>query len=142
MEILMNEERDKFLIEAMGLCWHNIVDNPSGQTMGICIKCKGLFHALHTSDWFPKAFNPDFSTWLGFGKLWEWTSKQEWWGDFWNWIYDKECDYYSHSTDGKEISQDYFWGKIFTGEFGKDKSLICPNRFANAIYEWWKEKHG
>ena len=26
---------------------------------------------------------PDFSTWEGFGKLWEWAIEQEWWYEFW-----------------------------------------------------------
>lgn len=55
----MNIERDKFLTEAMGECWHD-----KAITNGIlseCSKCKVLHSYLYT--------NADFSTWKGFGKL-------------------------------------------------------------------------
>ncbi|HDZ62293.1 MAG TPA: hypothetical protein ENH40_04015, partial [Nitrospirae bacterium] len=60
--------RDKFLTEAMELCWHDLAK--VGKYQMACFKCgKAKQFAL----------NPDFSTWQGFGQLWEWTIKQEWW---------------------------------------------------------------
>lgn len=53
--------------------------------------------------------NNSFSNWNGFGKLWEWTEKQEWFKDFWATI--------------KDTKQQY----------------INPDRFANAMYEFLKE---
>ena len=60
----MIEGRDKFLTEAMGEKWYTRADeNPN----------------------WPKQFqakNSNFSTWNGFGKLWEWCQKQPWWIEF------------------------------------------------------------
>ena len=68
----MNEELNKYLTEAMGECWHawDFQDMPFR-----CIKCK---------EYHPESggINNDFSTWEGFGKLWEWSIKQPWWNDF------------------------------------------------------------
>ena len=51
----MNIERDKFLTEAMGECWHEVL---GGQWN--CYKCRN-----------ENTLNYDFSTWEGFGKLLE-----------------------------------------------------------------------
>lgn len=61
---MANLERDKFLTEAMGDKW--------------------LTKADENPNWPPQfqARNNNFSTWSGFGKLWEWASKQDWWGEF------------------------------------------------------------
>ena len=50
----MNPDRDQRLTEAMGKRWNE--NSP----------CKNL----------------DFSTWTGFGLLWEWAKEQEWWNSF------------------------------------------------------------
>jgi hypothetical protein len=55
----------------------------------------------------------DFSTWQGFGKLWEWATKQEWWLIF-------EAKTF---LTGKEIVK-----------------VVNPTNFAKAIYEFLKEK--
>ena len=61
-------ERDKFLTECMGECWHMYNSR------------KGLVNCIHCQKEMP--LNNDFSTWDGFGKLWEWTRKQEWFSTF------------------------------------------------------------
>ncbi len=37
-------------------------------------------------DWFDGSYNEApiivFSSWFGFGRLWEWSRKQRWWEDF------------------------------------------------------------
>jgi hypothetical protein len=94
----MNIERDKFLTEAMGEEWfehRNFCG--SGDTM----------------------VANDFSTWEGFGKLWEWAQKQEWW-----------------VTDFK----DKHFGMLPSHfEFVPD-GLVQPDRFATAIYAFLKER--
>lgn len=71
----MNQELiNKFLTEKMGKCWHEWKGASSGMT---CIKC-GYRVAYHTNP----PINFDFFTWEGFGKLWEWDIKQEWWKKF------------------------------------------------------------
>lgn len=53
----------------------------------------------------------DFSTWAGFGKLWTWAQQQEWWKSFSAYLFG--------------------WG---------DLSIINPDRFANAVYDFLKTK--
>ena len=78
------EERDKYLSEAMGECWHEFtLDDPHLKPVdgsyGIC-KCGYRINYLH----FHKhlKYNPNFSTWDRFGKLWEWANRQKWWKMF------------------------------------------------------------
>ena len=60
-----NIERDKFLTEMLGECWHKkvvstkILNKPSRCTCG-------TYYYVCVYD------NIDFSTWEGFGKLWGW----------------------------------------------------------------------
>ena len=59
----MNTERDRFLTEAMGECWH-------GHTISWCEKCQIAGRSL------------SFSIPNGFFKLWDWAIKQDWWSAF------------------------------------------------------------
>jgi len=106
----MNMERDKFLAEAMGECWH---ESNWGQT-----NCK---HCGRTND--PRYFdfnaqNSSFSTWEGFGKLWEWAQKQEWW------TYIGFIGNYTEQNTSVEFLH-------------KD-CIINPDRFADAVYDYLK----
>lgn len=77
-------ERDKFLTEAMGECWHEWENGYDPQSTAFsqrayrCAKCKrrgnGHVHLDYLHD--------DFSTWEGKGKLWNWATQREWWLDF------------------------------------------------------------
>ena len=79
----MKEETNRYLTEKLfEKCWHEIGANPDGTTLGKCSKCGELFHAIHSSDWNPDVFNPNFFTWEGFGKLWRKCKEKEWWGEF------------------------------------------------------------
>ena len=91
--------RDKFLTEAIGECWHS--DDPDMHTF--TTRCRICGEAGETTN---------FSTWQGFGKLWEWAQNQGWWEDFW--IY---------SNDDNGIID-----------------FIHPDRFADALYEFLKDK--
>lgn len=107
---MSNLERDKFLTEAMGECWHERKDfSEDGYGTYNCKHCNKRFggHGGQLED------RLDFSTWAGFGKLWEWSQKQEWWPDF------KELNGYPN-----HIYEDF----------------INPNNFANASYEFLKEE--
>ena len=100
--------RDKFLTEAMELCWHDLVK--VGKYQMACFKCgKAKQFAL----------NPDFSTWQGFGQLWGWAIKQDWFREF------KMLLFLSHGKTCYEV--DAFL------------SFVNPNRFADALYEYLKE---
>lgn len=115
----MNEERDKFLTEAMGKCWHEWYWD-SKERINKCQKCNIVYW-----DW-AKSFgrpNYEFSTWKDFGILWEWASKQYWWKKFVSWDYEKRWD-----ADRRE--KDNWWYL----------DLINPDFFANALYEFMKGK--
>jgi len=66
----MNEERDRFLTEAMGLCWHDYdLDKPLNTyslEAYICTKCKGFILG-----------NNDFSQEEDFMRLLAWVRNQE-----------------------------------------------------------------
>ena len=70
-----NEIRDKFLTETMGKCNHKWTINiPPNDWLGTCYQCRrcgklSVRQQLGTID---------FSTWQGFGKLWEWARQQTW----------------------------------------------------------------
>jgi hypothetical protein len=89
------QKRNKFLTEAMGVCWHG--DN-----------CKH-----HDPRDLIRLCPFDFSTWKSFGELWEWAQKQDWFDSF---LYEVRV---THESDAL------------------DTDLIHPNRFADAVYEFF-----
>jgi len=111
--MMINRERDKFLTEAMGECWHNkkeIFSKPDPQSFNggkiethyRCGICKMLWKQQN-----------NFSTWEGFGMLWEWAIDQKWWDVLY---------YFLFSTGSAEM-----------------KEFIHPDRFANAVYDYLQE---
>ena len=75
MKIETNEEADRILTEARGLCSHewNIIDNKEAHCEICNVYCT-LKH-LHT--------NPSPTTsWADYGEVIEWAKKQEWFKDF------------------------------------------------------------
>ena len=117
----MTTDRDKFLTEAMGLCWHEeIIWNSTGY--GKCPKCQfadedGFGHIVFA--------HTDFSTWPGFGLLWEWAQKQEW---FWLFCLQQ---IYTENSDAPFEKID--WDRNIS------VGLIHPDRFSGAVYAFLKE---
>ena len=112
----MTTERDKFLTEAMGECWHEKVHGNTGPLIWSKCSCGANLVC--------RDCNPNFSTWTSFGKLWEWAIDQEWWNKF------EFSEYAGHNRND---------------EFGatlKDilQGLINPDRFATAVCEFLKDK--
>jgi hypothetical protein len=108
----MNLERDKALTEAMGECWHEI----HGRAMGGVIRCSKCQEIMVIDDHdflVTRVTNSNFSTWTGFGKLWEWSIQQPWWTD------------------------DNF---LYHYPVGPRGMLINPGRFADAVYAFLKRK--
>ena len=105
------------LTEAMGEKWHKPI---KVQSIGvierfICTcdtKMKNIswpsYYNMHLNN------NNNFFTWEGFGKLWEWSQKQDWWSVF------------LHEQWQENIS--YVQSEWFT-------HLIDPTKFAEAVYE-------
>ena len=102
----MNEERNKFLTEVMGECRHEFYDETSKgclcKTCGLDLKCLNLQHT-------------DFSTWKGFGTLWEWAYKQNWWKPF------------------------VFKCNLIDDVYHMNTSVVNPDKFADAVYQYLKE---
>lgn len=102
----MNTERDKFLTEAIGECWHEHT-----MTCGYNLTRTGEY----VSDIKSTSYPNDFSSWNGFGKLWEWVSRQE----------SMMCGLASR----------------YNGEQAKIKLIyISPDTFADAVYNYLKEQ--
>lgn len=111
----MNTERDRFLTEAMGQCWHDWSERFDGHTSYLnCLKC----HAYNSNT--IERFRPsmDFSTWSGFGILWEWGINQNWFGTF------SKFHTIGSDKDNTAILQIY----------------INPDKFADAVYNFLKER--
>ena len=119
----MNIERDKFLTEAMGECFHDWETSdamPDGWIFK-CKKCSEKWRTIDYNEMFPTFpyEGVNFSIWENFGKLWEWSQKQEWWGYF---IHKNYC------KNGKQLTVDTMLS-----------NLINPDKFADAVYEYLKE---
>lgn len=63
--------KDQFIVEALGECWHEAGVTWNPNQAYICLKCM-----VWTKG------NPEFSTWSGFGWLWERFQKHERWEEF------------------------------------------------------------
>lgn len=113
----MNTERDSFLTEAMGLCWHELSVNYSRP---VCIKCDK--NEYDNPNFSLENYKYNFSTWDGFGILWEWSIKQEW---FMN------------------LYEDHMYGAVgrkYNPTVHILRFFINPDGFANIIYEFIREK--
>lgn len=94
-------ERDRFLTEAMG---HKF--KTPGH--GTCCTCSACGYD------YDNCICIDYSEWHGFGILWEWSSKQEWFGTF--------SKFHTIASDKDNMAIDQVY--------------IDPERFADAIYEF------
>ena len=120
--------RDKFLTEAMGECWHEFPPHGAikviNETDFIIYCLKGCEVVASQA----KPYNhPDFSTWEGFGRLWTFAQKQEWWLAF-QVFANNLCGYEMTLTFAKQIG------------CSMPNELINPERFADAVYKYLKEQ--
>lgn len=116
----MTPEQNKYLAEAMKLCWHEITDLGG---LGFCAKCNTEFRAVHYSDWNPKLFNPNFTTDSGFCLALAYAqddSRHEWtWKEFLMWA--------------QVIGFNPDW------ETSRAKCVFTPDNFAPTLVEFMKE---
>lgn len=103
---------DKYLTAAMGECQFRVGGDGFSH---ICSDC-GLDVLSH--------FNYSFSTWQGFGLLWEWAQEQEWWSD--------EL-FFRHTGEGHITDSGCCVMAI-----ARIPYIVEPGRFANAVYEFLK----
>ena len=104
------KEINKYLTEAMGVCWH---EWPNSSTP--CIKCG------QRSNMSDIGMHNNFLTWEGFGKLWQWANEQEWIGEFIYW-------YNSNMVIDEERLHTIL------------SDLVDPEFFAKAVVEFLQEK--
>jgi len=72
--------KDKFIAEAMGLCYHEWITPPTNSLAPYrCTKC-----GLKVPD--IRVVNTDFSTWDGLGKLWNFVEQSKWKRIFLSWF--------------------------------------------------------
>lgn len=120
----MNTKRDKFLTEVMGKCWHEEVHEccVNGELKMVC-KC-GIYAQKGYHDILSSGFKQtyDFSTWDGYGKLWEWVQGQKWFGDFmWR------CEPFRITHECLSGPPMKIWN-------------IHPSAFATSVYNYLKDK--
>lgn len=108
----MTDLRDKFLTEAIGECWHECknVDSLDGFNVNYFQKCDKCSRSFS----YVEMLHFTFSTWKNFGKLWEWAIRQEWFDEF----------------AGSKPHKAWLF----------PIGLLEPDRFANAVYKFLKEK--
>jgi hypothetical protein len=108
----LTQERDKYLTKAIGECCHEWEEFfPSFICRGCGIDAMDLEDNL-------------FSTWQGFGKLWGWATKQDWWKDFWYQQLKVSSWYCSDTLDYQASAM---------------ADMVNPDTFANAVYVYLKE---
>lgn len=113
----MCEKRDKFLIEQMGECWHEWYWFDHHRH--VCKHCEMRAEYSDYSELKIKTTNPDFSTWEGFGKLWEWSQRQEWF---------EQLVYEAHQRIAHRANQEHLWLEPW----------IQPDAFADSVYAFLK----
>ncbi len=114
------ETRDKALTEAMGECWHETELLYRGRRL-LCGKCEEILTEVVDGTNVTFTCNNDFSTWSGFGKLWEWSKYQLWWSSFAVSLWDKLG--FNHSCD-QSIPLFY----------------TNPDTFASALYKFLQQE--
>ncbi|MFA6315762.1 MAG: hypothetical protein WC648_05345 [Candidatus Paceibacterota bacterium] len=86
-------------------------------------------------------YAPDFSTSEGFFVIMEKGPKQEWWDDFWSYIYEKARGDYGKRTNGREMSPNYFWQTwLIPGFKPLKETYLNPLRMVDALEEFLKER--
>ena len=122
----MKEERDRFLTEAQGECWHEWGNDPLYKQ---CVKCRKYLPSADLEKFRSiELTHIDFSTWPGFGVLWEWVIKQDFFPSFYLSTY---------LLDEKNLKTD-FMGEIIANIVS---DIVNPDRFADAVYKFLKNPH-
>lgn len=105
-------DRDKYLTEKMGLCYHELQCEYSRP---VCTKCGK--NENDNPNFALENYKYNFSTWEGFGKLWEWATEQE---------------------GFMSLFEDHMYGrdKEHKPSVYILKSFFNPDKFADTIYKF------
>lgn len=104
-------ERNKFLMEALG---YEQKESAIDLGLGLGSMFSGVWWVKEECK---RSSITDFSSWAGFGELWEWANEQKWWYTFLN-----NDLMRLHVGDYSEY--EYF-----------DTKMINPDKFATAIHK-------
>jgi hypothetical protein len=74
----MNDEKNRYLVEKMGWCWHEFKNGQAWQDM-VCLKCGKHWSTVLSSTGVNTHI--DCWSWHGYGILFAWAKKQWWWAD-------------------------------------------------------------
>ena len=74
-----------------GKCFHNIIETHITDGDHIPIRYDGFLCDICGEIWESRFYNPDYFTWEGFGIVWKFAIKQDWWNEFkiWYWNFHK-----------------------------------------------------
>lgn len=79
-----NDEINKwFCEEVFGKCWHDIIETRITDGDHIPIIYDGFICIICGEEFENKFLNPNyFKDWNGFGIIWEWAIRQDWWNAY------------------------------------------------------------
>jgi len=75
-KFMSDQEKDRLIAEALNLCWH-VPGNPDKYNPDKDYQCAKCFNWFENCE--HKSWNPDFSTWPGFGLIMEIGPTRDWW---------------------------------------------------------------
>lgn len=116
----MTTERDKLIVEALGGCFHTWKIGEEIDRNTVIYKCMKCKKEIPQNRWLVPPFDGfhlDFTTWDGFGWIWERVQKMKWFKDFWTWL----------NIEDKITSKILFV-----------PMYIHPTRFRDALADWLK----
>lgn len=109
----MNKQRAVYLMLFPDKCWHEPGEQTKQSFGRWWTKCKHCSVEV----WHSNFYNPDLTTWQGFGIMWEQAQTMEWWMPFLKWLWVHE--------------DQYFLGRMNIGV-----KFINPETFMNLLYEF------
>ena len=110
--------RDEFICKKLGWCWHETGGASVQEGKRLFRQCRKCKKIIRDEDgWFGNDDRPDFSTWTGFGRLWEAMRRHK---SFWPMVF-------------------VYNRKYGTGLMGSMilPSMINPTVFADAVYQFF-----
>ena len=102
--------KDKYIVERLGYCWHEWVENKGHQSCNEPIMCDKCWN--YPGEGPP---NPDLTTWEGFGWLW---------------------DRFAGGEGFLKVWEKTHANAPWSGEAWTAIHLVNPTRFRDAVYEY------
>lgn len=130
LRLVMNKEKDRFIVEALGGVWHGVRFWESPNIMAVCLCGTAFSHNENLAAHIQQA-GLDLETPEGFFWWWERAQKEEWWEKF---IYGEVGKVIPKGMISKLGAEGYCVFNMC--------NLIHPTRGRDALYEFLKERKG